>query len=200
LAVIVFAGVVVVMAGILVADYISRSKKADSAMLAEDIQDAYTEWVQANPETREDTELESLISEALEQYPRQFASQRAFFTHGLMALENEKWEEASAAFITLADTWKDSYLAPVSLFNAGAAREEAGDIDGAISLWTRVVDDYSEVSPDAPEALFNLGRLSESLGDNEKALEHYNSVNSRFPESRWTDLSKSRILIIESRS
>lgn len=200
LAVLIFAAIVVVMAGILIADYISRGKSADSAMLAEDIQDAYTNWIQEVPELRDGTELESLISEALDDYPRMFAAQRALFTRGLMALENENWAEASTAYLTLADTWEESYLAPVSLFNAGSALEEAGDTDGAIVLWTRLVDNYAEVSPDAPEAMFNLGRLYETSGDKDKALEFYNDVNSRFPDSRWTDLSKSRILIIEGRS
>lgn len=200
LAVIIFVAVVIVMAAILIADYVSRGKSTDSAMLAEDIQDAYTEWIQEVPELRDGTDLEALISEALDDYSRQFAAQRALFTRGLMALENEDWDEASESFLTIADTWDDSYLAPVSLFNAGSAREEAGDIDGAVVLWTRLVDNYAEVSPDAPEALFNLGRINENSGDNDKALEYYNDVNSRFPDSRWTDLSKSRILVIEGRS
>ncbi len=200
LATLIFATVVVVMAGILILDYVSRGKKSDSAMLAEDIQDQYTTWMQDAPDVRDNSELEDLIAEALEDYPKQFAAQRALFTRGLMALENENWEEASAAFATIADTWKNSYLASVSLYNAGSAREEAGDTEGAVEYWTRLIDEYAEVSPDAPEALFNLGRIAETLGDNDKALQHYGDVNSRFPESRWTDLSKSRILVIEGRS
>ena len=200
LATLILTAVVVLMAGILVIDYLGRSKQSDSAMLAEDIQESYTAWMQEAPENRDDTELENLIGEALEDYSRQFAAQRALFTRGLMALENEKWEVASAAFSTLADQWTDSYLAPVSLYNAGSAREEAGDTDGAAEFWTRLVDEYAEVSPDAPEALFNLGRLAETDGDKEKALEYYGEVTSRFSESRWTDLSKSRILIIKGRS
>lgn len=200
LATLVLTAVAVMMAGILVIDYLGRRRQSDSAMLAEDIQDSYTAWMQEAPENRDDTELEDLIGEALEDYSRHFAAQRALFTRGLMALEKEQWEEASAAFETLADDWIDSYLAPVSLYNAGSAREEAGDTVGAAEFWTRLVDEYAEVSPDAPEALFNLGRLAETDGDNDKALEYYGELTSRFSESRWTDLSKSRILIIESRS
>jgi TolA-binding protein len=200
LATLIFTAVVVVMAGILILDYVSRGKRSDSAMLAEDIQDTYTSWMQDAPDVRDNSELEVLIADALEDYPKQFAAQRALFTRGLMALENENWEEASAAFATIADSWENSYLAPVSLYNAGSAREEAGDTVGAVEYWTRLVDEYAEVSPDAPEALFNLGRIAETLGDNDKALQHYGDVNSRFPESRWTDLSKSRILLIEGRS
>ncbi len=200
LATIILSAVVIIMIGILVLGYLNRGKLAESAMLAEDIQNAYTVWMQEAPENRDETELDELIDKALKDYSKKFAAQRALFTRGLMALENKEWDMASEVFETLADGWNDSYLAPVSLYNAGSAREEAGDLDGAVMFWTRLISDYAEVSPDAPEALFNLGRLAESSGDEDKALEHYKEVGSRFPGSRWTDLSKSRIVVIEGRS
>ena len=195
----IFFGAFVVIALVLILGYMNQKKTSESAMLAEDIQSAYTEWIQQAPENRDDTELNKKISEALESYPKLFAAQRAYFTMGLMALENEDWDKASEAFIILADNWPESYLASVSLFNAAAAREEAGEIEEAMVLFQRIIDDYSEVSPDAPEALFNLGRLEETRGNTSDALAYYKDVNSRFPESRWTDLSKSRILVLESR-
>jgi len=200
MATMIFFAVLLVMALVLVLGYMNRGKVSDSAMLAEDIQTAYTAWMQEAPENRDDNELVTLIDQALEEYPKLFAAQRAYFTRGLMSLENEDWDAAAEAFLTLADNWDDSYLAPVSLYNAGSALEEAGDTDGAAELWQRLIDNYSEVAPDAPEALFNLGRLAEARGDNEEALGFYKDVNARFPKSRWTDLSKSRILVIEGRS
>lgn len=200
MATMIFFAVLLVMALVLVYGYMNRGKVQDSAMLAEDIQAAYTTWIQDAPENRDDSELVLLIDQALEEYPKLFAAQRAYFTRGLVALENQEWDIASEAFLTLADNWEDSYLAPVSLFNAGAALEEAGDIDAAAELWQRLIDNYSEVAPDAPEALFNLGRLAEVRGNTEEALGFYKDVNAGFPKSRWTDLSKSRILVIEGRS
>ena len=200
LATIIFTTLLIIMAVILVIGYLNRGKVAESAMLAEDIQSSYTAWMQEAPENRDNTELEAMISRGLEDYPKMFAAQRALFTRGLMALENKEWDVASEAFETLADNWDESYLAPVSLYNAGAAREEAGDPEGAGALWQRLVDNYAEVSPDAPEALFNLGRLAEENGDTSEAVGFYKDVNSRFPKSRWTDLSKSRILVLEGRS
>jgi len=197
---IIFFSVLLVMALVLVLGYMNRGKVSESAMLAEDIQAAYTAWMQEAPEFRDGDELAALIDQALEDYPKLFAAQRGYFTRGLMALENKEWDSASEAFVTLADNWNDSYLAPVSLFNAGSALEESGDAEGAAVLWQRLIDNYSEVAPDAPEALFNLGRLAEVRGDAEEALGFYKDVNSRFPKSRWTDLSKSRILVIEGRS
>ncbi len=147
-----------------------------------------------------DEEIEGLIEKALDEYPRMFAAQRAYFTRGLMALEKEEWDRAVEAFTTLADKWDKSYLTPVSLFNAGSAYEEAGDIEAAQTVWNRVVDEYSEVAPDAAEAMFNLARITEQTGSAEEAITLYKNLGSRFPDSRWTDLGKSRILVLESRS
>lgn len=142
--------------------------------------------------------LDSLTEEALSDYPKMFASQRALFVRGLMALENQEWEDAYTSFETLADQWPDSYLAPVGLYNAGSAREEAGDTDGAQAAWTRLAENYTSLSPDVPAALFSLGRLSESQNSQDEALGYYSDLEARFPDSRWTDWAKDRILVIES--
>lgn len=197
LVVLILSLVAIAMAAILIIDKVGSNRKVEAAMLAEDIQEAYVEWTQSVPEERDDEVIEELISKALEEYPKMFAAQRAYFTRGLMSLEKEAWTEAAEAFETLAETWKECYLAPVSLFNAGSAREQAGDNDKAKELWVRLLDEYSGVSPDAPETLFNLGRISESSGNMEEAVGFYKDIASKYPDSRWTDLAKSRILDIE---
>lgn len=197
--VLIFAIGVVVMAGILIMGYLNKGKISDSSILSEDIQEAYSEWMSETPENRDEIALMELIDEALADYPRHFASQRATYTQALMAVENEEWEEAYTIFEEIADKWPESYLASVSLFNAGSAREETGDIDGAIAAWQQVADNYATVAADAPEALFNIGRVEETRGNNEAALEAYKAVGASYPDSRWTNISKDRILELESR-
>lgn len=187
-----------VMVTVLIMDNIQENRRGRSAMLAEDIQELFVEWEQLDAEDRDDETITALIEEALTEYPGDFAAQRALFTRGLMALDNEEWRSAADDFQELADRRPKSYLAPVSLFNAGSALEEAGDMEAAKAAWTRLVDQYAEISPDAPEALFNLGRLAESEGDMEAAFERYREIGSRFPRSRWKDLAKSRILKLET--
>jgi tetratricopeptide (TPR) repeat protein len=197
LAVVVLTLVVIAMASILVLDKVNSNREDAASMLAEDIQDAYIEWTRSAPGERDDEAVADLIEKALSEYPKLFAAQRAYFTKGLMALENEDWATAAESFETLAEGWKDSYLAPVSLFNAGSAHEQAGDLDAASADWQMLVDGYSDVSPDAPETLFNLGRVAEVQGNAEEAVDFYESIAAEYPESRWTDLAKSRILVIE---
>lgn len=184
-----------------VVDRVDQSRKLESAALAEEIQEKYTAWASAAEEEQdsETADLETLIDQALTDFPGDFAAQRALFTRGLMAVENEEWEQAAESFENIVNTWPESYLAPVSLFNLGSVREEKGDIDGAVSAWRTLADDYGDVAPDTPEALFHLGRIAEGRGDDAGAVEVYGELESRFPSSRWTNFAKSRILLIESR-
>ncbi len=186
-----------VMAGILIWDYVGNEKEEASSMAAEDIQKAFEDWMQETPEDRDDKELNSLINKALSDYPRYFAAQRAMFTRGLMALEKEEWSGAYSAFEELADKWPKSYLAPVGMANAAGAYEEAGELDKAVECWKKLSTEYSEVLADIPEALFNVARLQEKSGSTSEALETYKSIESDFPQSRWAKLAKTRMLSLE---
>ncbi len=188
---------VLAMAGILILDLSGRKKEEASAMAAEDIQKAFDEWKKAEPEDRADEELNTLINRALSDYPHNFAAQRALFTRGLMALEKDEWNGASASFNELAEKWPESYLAPVSLANAAGAFEQAGNMEQALASWQKLADNYSGTSANVPEALFNIARLNEKAGNNDAALEGYKNLESLFPSSRWTDLAKTRILILK---
>jgi len=191
---------ILVIASILVAGIVSKNKKISSAELSEDIQDEYSKWI-GEPDNKEiqDT-LENLFQEAFKNYPNMFASQRAYYTKGLMALNNKEWDEAVESFTALADNFAKSYLAPASLFNAAMAAEESGEDDIAAGLLKRLVDDYGTTAPQTPEALFNLGRLAEKTGDTDKALKYYKEIGTEYPQSRWTDLGKTRILKLESKA
>ena len=193
-----FVTVIAIMAGILVLDSYLKNQKIASAELTEDIQDAFSEWVDQEPEERVDDELDSLIEKAFVEYPKGFASQRALFTRAQMEYEKENWSKAAESFTEFASKWEESYLAPSSLFNAASAYEESGSIEEAENALTRLVERYGDMSPQTSEALFSLGRLAESQNNIEEALEKYRELVSRFPDSRWHNLAKSRILYIES--
>ena len=182
-----------------VVDRVDQARKVRSAVLAEEIQEAYGAWSAAAEADRDAAELEAMIEAALADYPRDFAAQRALFTRGLMAVETTRWDEAAASFELVVAEWPESYLAPVSLFNLGSIREETGDIDGAEDAWRRLADEYGDQAPDTPEALFHLGRIAENRGDDAGAVELYGELESRYPGSRWTNFAKNRILLIESR-
>ena len=191
--------IVLVMAAIFIFDYVQDKRQINSSMLAENIQEKYKDWLQLEENEREDEELNMLISQALEEYPGDFVAQRAIYTQGLMAIEKKEWKKAATAFVELSDKWPKSYLAPTSLSNLAAVKEEMGEIEEALEILAKLVDEYSSISPDAPEATFNLGRLSELNGDKIKAIDYYEELDSKFPFSRWNSLAKSRIMILKHR-
>ncbi len=188
--------VIITMAAILVFDSMQKRNRNDSAELAEDIQELFDEWIQEKPEERDDTELVEKIELALTDYPRLFVAQRAFFTRGLMAYENQKWPEAVESFNELISRWKKSYLVPIALFNIASAQEQSGNIEGARKYWSDLVEQFSEASPYVPEALFNLGRIAETEKDIETALKHYEKIISRYPESKWSRITRNRVIIL----
>ncbi len=188
--------VIITMAAILVFASVQKKTRSDSAELAEDIQELFAEWIQEKPGERDDAELVEKIEHALTDYPRLFAAQRALFTRGLMAYENQKWPEAIESFKELTASWEKSYLVPAALFNIASAQEQSGNIEGAVQYWSELIEQFSETSPYVPEALFNLGRMAETEDDIETALEHYEEISSRYPDSRWSYITRSRIIVL----
>jgi tetratricopeptide (TPR) repeat protein len=111
--------------------------------------------------------------------------------------EKKNWPAAEAAWALAAKTAKKTYLAPLALFNAGAAAEEQGKTSEAIEYYTSSLASTAEF-PGAPRAQFAVGRLQESLGDTAAAIEAYRAVISRWSYDQvWTSLAHSRIIALE---
>lgn len=188
----VLAGLMVaVVIGAVVLDRINQKRVQEATVQAEEVVDLFVEWKSGDIE---DQVLLDYISSTLEDYSGTFAEQRALFSRGQYYIDTEMWSEAAADFIALADQYPQSYLAPVALFNAAGTVENAGDLQLASEYFERLVNDYSQESPEIPEAIFNLGRIAEAQGDVEKAIEYYDRLVLDFSGSDWTNLAKSRIL------
>ena len=216
--------VIVGMAGILLLDSYVRKQNIASAELAEDIQEAFTEWVEMQSEKRDaddnnaieddnnaieddnnaiedeinttEDDINALIEKAMDDFEGKFAAQRAQFTKAQMEYIKENWTQAAEQFSQFADQWNESYLAPTSLFNAASAYEEIGNMEAAKNALTKHIELYGNISPQTAEVMFSLGRIAEAENNLETAMEKYKELISRFPESRWHDLAKSRLLLL----
>ncbi len=199
----ILAGVVaiILLAGVGVVEYFQRQKEDASVVLSEEIQKAFSSYIGAAEDDKASAEesLTALIAEAKSDFPGMYAELRALNTEALVYSSKEEYTEAAAAYTAIADQFSDSYIAAVSLINASAMMEEAGDNSAAVSLLERVLSEYKEISADIPEVLFNLGRLSES-SDSEKAMAYYEQVSSEYSSSSWTNLAKSRIIALKAGS
>ncbi len=76
----------------------------------------------------------------------------------------------------------DNAVAPVAYGCIGDAYVELGDTEKGISYYLKAID-YSDNSFYDPIYLLKAGELYEMQGDNEKALEMYQTIKDKYPDS-----------------
>jgi TolA-binding protein len=184
------------LVGYFIYNEIAKKLSADSTILAESAQNLYDKW-QAESDTAKKGALEKQLMDQLNvltsRYGRQYGGQRGLFIRADVYYQEKSWDNASKDYETLARRFPDSYLAPISLFNAGVCREEKGDADGALSLYTKISQDYQD-SPVAPRAMFDAARVDEQKNAFADAQKMYNQIDSMYPSSTWDKLAKNRLI------
>ncbi|MFP4600309.1 MAG: tetratricopeptide repeat protein, partial [Persicimonas sp.] len=90
---------------------------------------------------------------------------------------DEKFDEATAELLRLAEEFPKSDLAPGALFNAAAIYESGEENNKALEVYQRVVDDYPK-SLQAPESLFVMGAIYKTRADFETAADYFAKMGS----------------------
>ncbi|MCL2232440.1 MAG: tetratricopeptide repeat protein [Treponema sp.] len=122
---------------------------------------------------------------------------RAFNMLASIYWAQERWSEAERAWTAVADAAPRPHLSPISLFNAAVAVEYEGDLESAIALHTRVVQDHEHVFFIAVRSQFSIGRLNEARGDIQAAIAAYQGLLSRWPhDPHYANLAQSRIIVL----
>jgi len=200
----VMAGIalVLILVAIGASEFFGSQKEEKSILAAEDIESELQDYLAAAEDDKAAVkeEIMVLVEKAKADYPGLYAEMRALNTESLILADEEKWSDAAAGFTAVADSFSESYLAPVALINASAMKEEEGDNAAASALLERVLAEYKDVSADIPEVLFNLGRLSESMSETQNAMDYYDQISSDYSSSSWTNLAKSRIIALKAGS
>jgi tetratricopeptide (TPR) repeat protein len=184
-----------------VAVYTVRSslrEKANSAV--EDFARRYETLVIDINESEKTEEAKTLLDEldAFAKKTSGYAGARAYSLAASIHAEQKNWALAESAWRNSAKKAGNSYLAPVSLFNAAVAAEEQGNLDQAIELYAESAAHVSDF-PSAARAQFAIGRLRESQGDTEAALEAYKLIPEKWTnESTWINLAQSRIIVLSN--
>jgi predicted negative regulator of RcsB-dependent stress response len=198
-----FAGIVVVIIGIFVYFQIQSNRANDAARMAEELQQDYQAWQEADEGERDELEevIESSIDEIVGSYPATYAAARALMIRGDMDWEQEEWAQAAESYARVAERFQENHLAPVALFNAAAAEEAAGNTEAALGHIDTLVERYagSEPTPEIARALFTQGRLNEQLENYEAAADSYNRLVDEHPQSSWTNLARNRIIALKTR-
>ena len=170
-----------------------------SAILAEESQDLYSQWVNEKDEKKKSA-LEDKLLEKLKliirEYPNEYGTQRALFIRANFYFDKKNWEKAALDFTDLSRSFPKSYLATISLFNAASCYEEMNKPEKAIVLYQDILKKYKS-SIVYNRSLFALGRLNEQLEKYDEAKKYYERLQDESPQSNWTKLAINRIIYLK---
>lgn len=109
--------------------------------------------------------------------------------------QKKDFENARSAWLAAAQKGKNTYIAPIALFNAASCSEELGNLDDAVAGYKSAseVKDFYE----AAHALFSLGRVQEAKGDFVAAAASYQALVDKSPEDSWAKLAKNRLVSLK---
>ena len=177
-----------------------RSVEESSALRAEQLQDLFRTW-NVEPDGVRKTNLgKELLDEVellLRQFPRRYAAQRALYVRAEYWFALQQWQNAAADWRDLAARWPASYLAPLAIFNAAVAMEEAGEPQTAQEHLERLVADW-DGSILVPRALFSIGRMAEQRRDYPAAQAAYDRVTDAHGGSSWATAVRNRLIALET--
>ena len=183
------------IASFAIRDYI-RSR---NLIAFEALHDRYDELRYYTQDSSKAAEVEALLLDlqAFAQKTGGYSGARSFMLVAAIHSDRENWEEAENAWVSAAKKNMKIYLAPIALFNAGVAAEEAGKTDQALAHYQAVLA-YPDDFPLCARAQFSIGRLQEEAkGDTEAALDAYRQLLEKYPtESLWTSLANSKIIAL----
>jgi TolA-binding protein len=182
--------------GYIVYGEISKKLMNDSAALSEAAQTSFNTWQTESDATKkaaEEKDLRTRLDALVRRYPRQYGGQRGLFIRADLNYGTKAWEAARKDYETLASRFANSYLAPVSLFNAAVCAEETGDLAGAAKLYAQVYGTYKD-STVAPRALFDSGRVAELRSSWSEAQTAYEQLDTLYSQSVWDKLAKNRLV------
>jgi tetratricopeptide (TPR) repeat protein len=149
-------------------------------------------------EPSKEEDVKALLDELAAYAPKAFGypGTRSYILTASIHADRKSWLEAEQAWLQAAKKGAKTYLAPVSLYNAAVAAEEAGNIEDAIAHYTESLV-YADAFPQAAKAQFSIGRLREEQQNKEAASEAYRAVIEKWPaETIWINLANSRIIAL----
>jgi len=191
--------VIVFIVGSAVFFELRKGRIEKSTRMVEMLEEDYRVW-EAKEEGEDKNKLEENLTTSLkriiEKYPRLYAAQRAYILLANISFNKEEWDKAAEYFITLSESFPESYLAPVGLANAAISYEAKGEIDNAVETLQILANTYSDTFPEMPHIYFNLGRLYEEIKDYSRAAESYKKLIDNYSNSNWTKLAKDRIIFL----
>ena len=139
------------------------------------------------------SEVDSAITkleEVIRRYPRTSSAFQATFYLGQIQYRLGDYSKAAQTFQYATRRASTPMFRELALMNLGNAQEAMGDCRAAISSYQGVAADKAIFQD---RALESTARCYEVLGDRAKAIDFYNQVLQKFPQTPWAEEIKDRL-------
>ena len=188
--------IVVAVVALIIVLSVQNSRTERSLAAVDELREDFDDWLESDAEAAAYDLLAEDAASIIDSYPGTYAAARARLIDAKALVELERFEEAAAIFLEVAEQASDTYLAPVSLMDAAIALEHAGDSDRALEIHRRLADEYGDDTAEVPRALFSIGRLNEQADRVADAADAYRRLIDDYPASSWTNLARNRIITL----
>ncbi|MCR4676511.1 MAG: tetratricopeptide repeat protein [Sphaerochaetaceae bacterium] len=181
------AVVVVALIAIVIITSVSSSAKEKAMIRVADLEKRSSAYLSSDEKSAD--EFNSLVSALnAEIKDSSYTSVKSAYLLGGLYYESGDYANAFAAYSKAYELGKNTYLAPLALVNGAAAAEENGDVDSALSFYTKAAE-YKE-SGVVPKALFNMARIYSSQGKTELAKAELQQIVDSYSSSEYAALAK----------
>ena len=195
-------GVAAVLLFIGVFSIVSNSVTNSSARAMEQARNKITTYSGESDAVKKADLEKALISDfdsIAKKWPKSFAAQEALYSKSSLYTSKKDWAGAEKAALDAAARLPRTYLAPFALELAAVASEEQLKADAAMDIYSRILAQYKDNTPNLPHAYFSIARLKEAKSDWKGALESYDKLVAAYPDSDWAKLAKDRQILLKSK-
>jgi TolA-binding protein len=145
---------------------------------------------------RDQEKARASFEQVAKQYPQSAGAAGAYYYLGLLSLNHATTaadlDDALAQFTRVQNLYPRSDWVPVALQATGLVHRRAGRLLEAVDASRRVFLEYPS-SDAAAAAQFQVGQCLALLGEPRGAMEEFQQVRNRFPESEWSAQALDRI-------
>lgn len=178
---------------------VSSNLEVKSALALDSLEKSYKDFI-ALEEAEKAGSSVALIAEADKisaTYGKRYAAVRASMIKAEILSAINDSTAAEKLFVSLAEIYPKSHLAPVAMANAAAIAENRGDTELALTYLTKIISTYPS-APGIGRIKLSIGRIFEATNLYDKAFETYTELIATGVESDWTKLAHDRIIILKS--
>ena len=192
---------VAIFVGLWIGISVSANRAEANMGIIDELDQQYTTWAQLEDvSTTEAVELSTTLKNDLAKFAssnsKSYPSVKASYLLGLVAFKEGDWDTAKNEFLSSLEKGKDSYMAPLSLFNLAVTSEQLNDTNAALDYYQRVYDSTNGSAAQSAKALFNVGRLHEANNDIEIAKAVFQQLKDEYPSSEYAKLAASKLVLL----